>query len=128
MPSIIEKMKKQKCVFWAYSGSNRHGSSQTYAEPVLMRCRWEDVSEEFKTSTGETVVSQSRVFLSEGADDAALVVKGAVMLVPTATTSLDELTTLDRVNPLRNKGAWTIRGFSKVPDLKAKNFLRIAML
>ncbi len=120
--SIIKRMRKQTAVYWAMAASESagedfddHGQPQ-WASPVEIKCRWEDVSKEFVDPKGTTRVSRSIVYA-----DRDLVVGGVLML--------GELTDVDEEeNVLENDGAWEIRRFDKIPNLKATEFLRMAYL
>ena len=113
--SLITRMRKQKCVYWAYSGTNEFGVKQV-GSPVLISCRWEDKSEEFLDNKGERQISNAIVYV-----DRDTPVGGILML-----GTLSDIT--DSIDIKENDGAWEIRKFNKEPNIKATEFLRTAYL
>ena len=127
--SIIERMLKQKCVYWP-PGSDDEDSGALgldfddygqplYADPVELKCRWEDRAEEFITAGGTNAISRSVVYVASD------VRTGGVLLLTTlvALTATGNLTV-----PKNNDGAWEIKRFDKLPNLKATKFVRTAYL
>ena len=120
--SLIERMLKQKAVYWALGSAESAGldfddqGSPIYATPVEIKCRWEERSDEFIDRNGALVSSRAVVFV-----DRDLKVGGVLM-----PGTLD--TGLNWDEPKKNDGAWEIQGWEKVPDLRIKKFLRIAYL
>jgi len=120
--SIITRMLKQTCVYWALASSESGGLAyDDYGQPVVtdpveIECRWEDVNEEFIDATGTKQTSRAKVYVSQDVD-----VGGILML--------GELTDItDDDNPKENDGAWEIRKFDKLPNLRVTEFLRTAFL
>ncbi len=60
--SVIKKMRKQKAVWWARNATADRYGSYTFAAPIEISCRWDDVGEEYVNPKGETVVSRSVVY------------------------------------------------------------------
>ena len=120
--SIITRMLKQKCIYWP-PGSETSGGfdfddygQPQYDVPVQLKCRWEDMAEEFIGPTGTTELSRSVVYVESD------VTPGGVLF-------LSELADVDDlIVPKNNAGAWEIRAFSKLPNFKATEFLRTAYL
>ncbi len=112
---IISKMRKQTAVYWALSSVNTYGENQ-YAAPVEIACRWEDVSVEFLDNDGSTQMSRARVYVDRD------VIIGSVLMLGVIADITDE------VNIKENAGAWEIRKFDNLPNLKATEFLKTAML
>lgn len=115
--SIITRMRKQICVYWppADSPFDDYGQPQ-YGDAVEMTCRWEDKAEEFIGPTGSMEISRSKVFVESDVEP------GGVLLLG----DLESGTNL--TVPKNNEGAWEIRAFDKIPNLKATEFLRRAFL
>lgn len=115
---ILTRMRKQAAVYWAPAGLDRHGKA-TFAEAVQLDggVRWEDVVEEFTdATTGAKELSNCRVYVGED-----LQVGGVLWLGTLASvTYLTE--------PLRNEKAYRVRRFDSVPNIRATQFLRTAML
>lgn len=120
--SIITRMLKQTCVYWPLAETDSGGDGvDNYGMPVVttpveLSCRWVDKAEEFIDPNGTKQISKSVVYVSQ---DVAI---GAILMLGT----LADIT--DSVNIKENDGAWEIKGYSKVPNLKATEFLRRAYL
>ncbi len=119
---IITKMRKQTAVYWA-PGSEESGGADfdeygkpLYASPVEIDCRWEDVAEEFIDAKGTLATSRAIVYVDRD------VRVGGVLMLGTLETGMD----LDDAK--QNEGAWEIRRFDKLPNLKATEYLRTAYL
>jgi len=110
-------MLKQTCVYWAPNDVpfDDYGQPQ-YANAVELKCRWEDVAEEFIGPRGTTEMSRSIVYVESDVEP------GGVLLLGEIESSTDQIT------PKNNAGAWEIRKFDKLPNLKATEFLRTAYL
>lgn len=112
MAGIITKMLKQTAIYWAPSGTDKHGGP-TWGAPVELLCRWEDRSEEFLDSKGERRQSSAVVYVSADVE-----VRGML--------KLGELTS--GTGAPRAEGASEIERFDKLPDFRARQFLRTAYL
>lgn len=120
--SVITRMRKQKAVYWPLQSSDSAGDAfDDYGQPqwdgpIEIDCRWEDVIEEFIDASGTQQSSNAKVYVDRDVD-----VGGVLML--------GELTDItDENNPKENDGAWEIRRFDKLPNMKATEFLRTAYL
>ena len=120
--SIITRMLKQTAVYWTLAASESAGEDwddagqPQWATPTEIECRWEDSQVEFVGKDGTRLLSRSVVYVDRDVD-----IGGVLMLGELTDITEDE-------NVLENDGAWEIRGFSKVPTLKATEFLRTAYL
>lgn len=129
MPSIIKRMLKQRAAYWAPTGESDVTSQPILADPVVVKCRWEDKSEQFINAAGTLNISNAKVYV-----DLNLEVNGFLVLlydglrVPKTVTNEQLLETLEyRDDPVKC-GAWQIMKFEKTPDLRAKEFIRLAIL
>ena len=113
--SIIEKMRRQTAVYWPFSSVDQFGKN-VYGTAIQIRVRWEDKTEEFLDLKGQRQMSNAIVYV-----DRDTTVGGVLML-----GVLTDIT--DAVNIKENSGAWEIRKFEKLPDLKVSKFLRTAIL
>jgi len=113
--SIITRMRKQTAVYWAYTSTDEYGVKQV-GSPVLIKCRWEDKSEEFLDSHGERQMSNAVVYVDRDTPIGGILMLGV----------LADIT--DSTNIKENDGAWEIRKFDKLPTFKATEFLRTACL
>lgn len=121
--SIITRMRKQTCVYWALASSDSAGEDfddygqPQWSEPVEISCRWEDVSEEFVDAKGDKQASRSIVYVDRNMR------VGEVLMLGVSTDVVDGDNVLEK-----NADAWEIRKFDKIPNLKASEFLRMAFL
>jgi hypothetical protein len=113
--SLIKKMRRQIAVWWASTGVDRHGD-ESYAVPVEIKCRWEDSSEEFLDAEGQRQMSNAIVYVDRDTPN------GGVLMLGT----LDDIT--DPINVKENTGAWEIRKFDNLPNIRATEFLKTAIL
>jgi len=111
----ITWMIKQTGVYWAPSGTDDYGKP-TWATPIEVGIRWEDISEHFMDPQGETQMSNARVYLDQNVE-----VHG-VLLLGELTSSVDQ------DDPKANDGAWEIRKFENLPDIPATKALKTAYL
>lgn len=112
--SSAERKMKQKAVYWAKTGDDI-GGDPIYANPVEIKCRWEDVHEQFVDAHGKDAVSNSKLLV-----DRDVTIDGQLWL--------GELKNLDSFIPTENDGAYAIRKLEKIPNSRATKFLRIVML
>lgn len=115
-------MRKQTAVYWALGSADSGGKDfdahgqPIYTDPVQIKCRWDDVSEEYIDAKGTKRISRSKVYVDRDVD-----VGGVLML--------GVLTDVDpSKRPNENEGAEEIKRLDKMPNLKAKEFLRTAYL
>lgn len=133
MPSIVKKALKQRAVYWPPIEGTNQFNEKEFQRAVVIKCRWEDKSEEIVTGAGDRVISNAKVMV-----DRDLVVGGFLMLLlggmrpPKGTSDTDLLNTIpNQLNPhaeANNDQAFEIYKFEKTPTLKATDSLRIAFL
>jgi hypothetical protein len=115
MAHFTKKNLKQKAVYWANPVPDGYGGS-TFDSPAEIDCRWEDSNELFLNDKGENVPSNSKVFVNQD------MTVGEYLF-------LGELTELDsHQDPERQNGAYRIKSFQKTPGLRAKQYIRKAIL
>ncbi len=112
---IIKTMRRQNAIYWAFVSIDQFGE-KSVGSPVQILVRWDDKVEEFLDFEGERKLSNAVVYVGQ---DMSL---GGILMLGT----LADIT--DSVNIKENAGAWEIRRFDKIPNLKASEFLRIAYL
>jgi hypothetical protein len=110
----IRKFLKQKAVYWGAPVPDGFGG-HTYADPIEIPCRWTDKQELFVNYAGDQVLSKAKLMV-----DQDLVVKGMVALMQLVDLSSTQL-------PADNN-AFEIRAFQKMPDVRAKMYVRQAWL
>lgn len=118
--SIIDRMRKQDGVYWAPVAQSKFGAS-TVAAPVQLtgKVRWEDKLQKVIGEDGEEILSHAEVYLPEVAAGVEAKVGGFLWLGLVGSAPAD---------PRAHKQAHEIKAFAKMPDFKAKKFLRIAYL
>lgn len=100
----------QTCTYWGAPLPNGFGGF-TFAAPVSLACRWEEIAEQFTNNQGELLVSKAKVYLNVDVHIGGYLFLGSsVVSNPTTIAS------------------YPIRQFSKIPDLRAVIFERIAFL
>lgn len=113
--SLITKMRKQSAVLWLATGPDAYGATQ-FATPVQIKCRWEARTVEFLDSTGAKVLSNAVVYVDRNAP------VGSVLMLGTLTDAQDV------TKPKDNVGAYEVRRFEDLPDLRARKHLLTAYL
>ncbi len=121
---IIDRSRKQQAVWWplksAESAANdydRFGQPQS-ADPVQLDdlVRWEDVTEEFIAADGTQQLSRARVTVGRDMQPGDVIMLGVIADITNST------------HPKENVGAWEIRRFEKLPNLKNTEQLRTVLL
>jgi len=110
---IIKKVLRQTAVYWAPPTQDENGE-MTYGSPVEIKCRWEDIVTNFIDTKGDEQTSSAVVMV-----DRDINTKGVLWL---------GLLTDAQPQPFDNPGAYEIKKFDKLPDFKAKDFVRTAYL
>lgn len=113
--SIITRMRKQTAIYWAITDWNAFGQP-VFADPVEISCRWEDITEKFIDKDGDVQLSRAKVYVDRDISVGSFLKLG----------SLDSGT--DTATPRNNTGAWEVRRFEKLPNLRATEYLRTAIL
>jgi len=113
--SLIKKMRKQSAVYWPKVGIDDQGNTK-FGPPIQIKCRWEDVHEEFTDLVGVVKVSNSKVYVDRDTNEGGVLWQGTL-------SQLDSQT-----DPFKQKKAYVIQSFSRLPNLKAKEFLLTATL
>ena len=123
--SLITRMLKQRAAYWAPSTRSDDFGNPIFESPAVVKCRWEDVHENFMDDEGNQTVSNAKVYV-----DQDLQTRGYLRRLKDANERSgvrEEIEDLDP-SPLNNEEVYTIRKFEKLPDRKAKEYLRTAML
>lgn len=111
---VIKKMRKQWAVWWP-KGANDEFGTVAWGDPVEIKVRWEDREGKIISKQQEIVPSMSTVYV-----DRDMNIGDRLML--------GRLDTNTPPNPMETRDAYEIQGWEKLPDFKAKQFLRIATL
>lgn len=105
--------KNQTAVWWNRTGVDQFGQP-TFAAKVQIDCRWEDSVEEFTSASGEKKISRAIVYPDRLLKPGDYLWEGELAGSP--------------VNPLKDKFAWEIQRFDKIPDARAKKVVYVAYL
>ena len=126
--SLIDRMRRQNAIYWPPSTADdfgRPGSARlvelTLVGGVNSRVRWEDKAKEFLDAQGTTVVSQAVVFVPPLPGGGEVALGGWLWLG-------DRVDLVSEADPHVNEGAYEVRGFEKMPNLKTTEFLRTVYL
>jgi hypothetical protein len=115
VPNLIKRMLRQDAVLWTFTGEDEFGN-KTYADPVQIKVRWEDKTEQFLDRKGNTQVSRAQVYVDRKIEERSALWKGTLAEVESTA------------DPFANDGAYEVRAYSEQPDFKARRFLRFVML
>jgi hypothetical protein len=125
---LISRMRKQNAIYWPPGTEDDFGRvttseliELTLADGVNSRVRWEDKIEEFVDAEGTTQQSNAVVYVPALPGGGEVRTGGHLWLGDRA-----DLT--DEANPLNNEGAYPVRRFDKLPNLKATEYLRTVYL
>lgn len=111
MTHFLERNLKQTITYWAAPIPDGWGG-YTFTSPTTISARWEDTQELFVNAQGKEEKSRAVVWLGQDVDIGGYLYNG---------TSTDE-------NPKTVAGAFPIKSFSKIPNIKATKFERKAWL
>ncbi len=115
--SIITKVLKQTAVWWSQGSAAPDEYGQpVVAAPIEIKVRWEDAAEEFIDKDGTKQLTRAVVMVDRD------VSVGDVLMLGT----LGGVTDFGRAK--NNAGAWEVRAFDKLPNLRVSEYLRTAKL
>lgn len=112
--SIITRMRKQKAVYWKRLTADQYGR-YTFATPVEIDCRWDDLGEESRDAEGQVIMSNATVYPDRVMYEGDKLKKGAL-----------ESDTPD--DPSELTDAHEIQRFAETPNLKNTETLYTAFL
>lgn len=113
--SLINRMRKRDATYWKLVGHDASGQ-EIYDSPIPIKVRWDDVAELYMTASGEQKVSNAKVYVDRKMPE------GSVLLYQ----KYEDVVNLD--DPLANEGAFQIKAFQSIDNLRATETLRIAIL
>lgn len=113
--SILTKVLKQTCVYWAPGDLDAYGKA-TFSDPVQLSCRWEKLVKEIISPDGTQTRPEIHVMLGED------VLEGGILMFGTLEDVIED------VPPIQNKEAFEIYQFKKIPNIRATKFFRQAIL
>ena len=110
---LIQKMRRQDAVLFVRGAPDGMGG-YAFAAPVQIKCRWEDTSELFINPTGQQETSRAKVYVDRDVAVGDYLWLGTVAQLP-GSYGVEHL-----------HGCFRVRSFSKLPNMKASEFLRTA--
>jgi hypothetical protein len=110
--AFMSDIYNQDITYWAPTGNMDRFGKPVLLSPVVLKGRWEEVSEVFTDRQGREVRSEATVFL-----DTEVQEEGWLFLGNT-----------DVINPANVSGALEIKKFMKTPDIDQGDFELMAML
>lgn len=116
--SIINKMRRQKAVYWANPVPDGTGGFR-FDLPVQIDCRWEDSQELYVDDQAGQVLSKAKVYVDRDVKPGEYLWLGKLTDLPAGVG-----------HPLEAQlggGLIRIGSFNKVPNMKATRFLRTVM-
>jgi hypothetical protein len=116
MTDFPNRNLKQDALYWGSPSASGWGGSD-WDDPVEIKCRWELRQEVFRNAQGDEVHSQAIVYLSQDLDIGGYLRLGDLDDISSDTETPDEV-----------DGAFEIRGFAKIPNVKGTKFVRKAWL
>jgi len=112
---LIERMRKQKAMYWAYTGTDGYGNP-SFSDPVEIDCRWSEHQELYKDNSGEERVSRAVVYV-----DREVTMDGYLKLGELDSSSVSD-------DPRDYNDAFMIKQIANIPNMRATNYLRKAWL
>lgn len=120
---IITRMRKQTAVYWPLASVDSGGvAADDYGVPEVtnpfeISVRWEDRNEEFLDATQTRQLSNAIVFVDRDVDVGGILMLGVLTDVVAGADVKD-----------KNRTAFEIKRYDKLPNLRATEFLRTAFL
>ena len=109
MTMQIPKYLKQQVTWW---GTSNGGYGPTFAAPLPIAGRWEDKVELFINEEGEQSTSKAVAYVDQE------VAVGDYLYLGDSSAA----------DPSQVAGAYRVRNFSKIPNLRANKFIMRAMM
>jgi hypothetical protein len=113
---FLKRAAVQTVVYWSSPVEDGYGGF-TYADPVEIEGRWENVQEVVRSTDGSELLAQARCWVEQDVDEKGYLFLGTLNDLDSAGT------------PDNQEGAVRIIAFSKIPALHSTNkFIRKASL
>jgi len=116
MPNIIEKIRRQKAIYWAPASNDGYGN-KTFSAPIEIDCRFEDVTNVITDATGRERVSNSLAYVDRELETEGYLKKGRL-------TDLDSSDS----DPREIDKAHEIVRFDELPDFRNRKVLLTAYM
>lgn len=102
----------QSATYWGAPVQSGYGG-KSFGGPVIVKCRWEDRTEEFLDNSGQERISRAQVWTFDRLDDGGYLCKG------------DQTGVAD---PTSLSNAYEIKRSDEIPDLRGLHYERKAFL
>lgn len=102
MPNF-ERNLRQTCTYWMKTGTNEY-SKPVFASPVVLNCRWEDISEKVVDKHGQEIIAKSKIFTAAELNPEGWLAEGIhdSTIDPTTLDGAEEIRQVKRLPDLRN--------------------------
>lgn len=114
---ILDGMLNQTAVYWGSPVKDKFGQL-TFADPVEVDCRWEDVNDLYIGQDGKQHVSSAKVYLDQDVQ-----LEGFLFLGELADLDSSLLS-----DPRSYENTFQIKKWDKISDLSGVDFVRTAWL
>jgi hypothetical protein len=112
--SFIKKIAVQSAIYWSNPVNDGFGG-YTFDEPVVIKCRWDDMQRIYTGQDGQQVQQKAKLLIPT---DENMMIKGWLML-----GTLDDLQVSDTgvyQQPSNEIGAYQIIGVDRTPLIKSR--------
>lgn len=114
----ITKHCTQTCVYWGSPNEDGMGG-KTFADPVEIACRWEEMNQVVSDAKGNLITSRALVFTLQDVDEEGMLYLGL----------LSDINSAEEGDPMSIDKAYIIKRFAKTPALGSTTvFLRKSYL
>ena len=107
---FVEKVCVQTAVYWGSPVSDGLGGN-TYATAVDIACRWDGHLENMLNKFGNQITSKAKILVTQDVDEDGFLYLG----------SLADLSTEEKLNPMKVEKAFPIQRVDKTPLFKSTN-------
>ena len=136
---LLNRTCRQKAVYWGSPRTNGLGRGMTFADPVEVNCRWEEMEQVVTDARGVEVTSRAQVFLLQDVDEEGYLFLGTLadlgspsgvsLTCDMTTITCDASLTSSSTDPTVITGAYIIKRVQKTPALGSSSvFFRKAYL
>lgn len=143
---LLNRTCRQKAVYWGSPRPSGLGRGMTFADPVEINCRWEEMEQVVADARGVEVTSRAQAFLLQDVDEegylflgtlsdlgspsgASLTCDMTTVTCDNAVITCDASITSSSTDPTAIAGAYVIKRVQKTPALGSTSvFFRKAYL
>lgn len=127
----ISKYLVQKALYWGNPSNDAYGNI-TFDTPVEINCRWHDANEEIINEDGTKDISHSKVLVGQDLDIGGFLMLGVLEDIAESASMSDSesesVVNYSYPSPVDLQGAFRIKVVQKIPDKRARNYVRWAFL